>query len=258
VKIDLRPSTFGVQPNAERRTPKAIYGLLSLCVALTSLFLDAGGVLVTPNWDRVSAALAAHGVEAAASALAAADPLVRRDIDLGLGASSSDQQRGWFYFNRILEYCGVGRSESTSAALGELQTYHAVHNLWENVPPGVPETLDRLRAMGLKLVVVSNANGKLKALLERLDLARRFDVMLDSTEEGVEKPDPRLFQLALERSHSAPGETVHVGDLYHVDVEGARRAGLDAILLDAADLYQDADCVRIRDLGELPAVLRNW
>ena len=111
--------------------------------------------------------------------------------------------------------------------------------------------------MGLKLVVVSNANGKLKVLFERLGLARHFDVMLDSAEEGVEKPDPRLFQLALERSQSTPVDTVHVGDLYHVDVEGARSAGLDAILLDTADLYGGYDCVRIRDITELPGALKR-
>lgn len=224
---------------------------------LTTVFLDAGGVLVTPNWDRVSAALAAHGVDVAPSALADADPLVRRDIDLGLGGAASDQQRGWLYFNRILDHCGVPRSAATDAALDDLQAYHAAHNLWERVPAGVPETLDALRQAGYKLVVVSNANGKLKQLFERLGLARSVDMMLDSAEEGVEKPDPRLFQLALERSQSQPGETVHVGDLYHVDVEGARSAGLDAVLLDVADLYGSYDCVRIRDIRELPAILRG-
>jgi HAD superfamily hydrolase (TIGR01509 family) len=224
---------------------------------LTTVFLDAGGVLVTPSWDRVSAALAAHGIDVPAGALAAADPLVRRDIDLGLGAAASDQQRGWAYFNRILDYCGTSRSPSADAALDDLQTYHAVHNLWERVPHGVAETLDGLHAMGLKLVVVSNANGKLKVLFERLGLARHFDVMLDSAEEGVEKPDPRLFQLALERSQATPTDTVHVGDLYHVDVQGARGAGLDAILLDTADLYVGYDCVRIRDITELPGALKG-
>jgi HAD superfamily hydrolase (TIGR01509 family) len=115
--------------------------------------------------------------------------------------------------------------------------------------------LDRLRAMGVKLVVVSNANGKLKVLFERLDLARRFDVLLDSHEEGVEKPDPRFFEIALERSGARRGETLHVGDLYHVDVQGARSAGLDAVLLDTADLYAGFDCRRIRSLGELPDVV---
>ncbi len=226
-------------------------------MALTTIFLDAGGVLVTPNWQRVSAALSAHGVHIGPEALRAADPPARRDIDLGLGRAASDQQRGWGYFNLVLEHCGVASSPATDAALDELQRYHAEHNLWETVPDGVPEALDQLRAMGLKLVVVSNANGKLKVLFDRLGLARRFDVMLDSAVEGVEKPDPRIFEIALERSGAHREETLHVGDLYHVDVIGARGAGLDAVLLDPADLYAEFDCRRIRSLGELPALIQS-
>jgi HAD superfamily hydrolase (TIGR01509 family) len=225
-------------------------------VPLTTIFLDAGGVLVAPNWNRVSAALAARGVNVPAEALGEADPLVRRDIDLGLGGAASDQQRGWLYFNRILDHCGLPRSAATDGALDDLLAYHSVHNLWESVTDGVPETLDELRRAGLKLVVVSNANGRLKVLFERLGLARRFDVILDSAEEGVEKPDPRLFEIALARSGSRPEETLHVGDLYHVDVEGARAAGLTAVLLDSADLYGAYDCLRIRDIRELPGLLR--
>jgi putative hydrolase of the HAD superfamily len=81
--------------------------------------------------------------------------------------------------------------------------------------------------------------------------------MLDSHEEGVEKPDPRLFEIALERSGAQRGETLHVGDLYHVDVQGARGAGLDAVLLDPADLYAGFDCRRIRSLGELPGIIEE-
>jgi HAD superfamily hydrolase (TIGR01549 family) len=222
---------------------------------LTTLFLDAGGVLVTPNWQRVSAALGAHGVTVTAGALQAADPLARRDIDFGHQPAASDRQRGWAYFNLVLGHCAVAQSPQTDAALDDLQDYHAEHNLWETVTPGAPEALDRLRAMGVKLVVVSNANGRLKVLFERLDLARRFDVMLDSSEEGVEKPDPRLFEIALEKSGARREETLHVGDLYHVDVQGARSAGIDAILFDPADLYAGFDCRRIRSLGELPGIV---
>jgi putative hydrolase of the HAD superfamily len=69
----------------------------------------------------------------------------------------------------------------------------------------------------------------------------------------VEKPDPRLFRLALQRAGAAPEEAVHVGDLYEVDVVGARAAGIRAILLDPAGLYPEADCPRVRSLGELAA-----
>jgi len=67
----------------------------------------------------------------------------------------------------------------------------------------------------------------------------------------VEKPDPRMFEMALERSGARAETTIHVGDLYHVDVVGARAAGLRGVLLDEADLYPEADCPRIRGLAEL-------
>jgi FMN phosphatase YigB (HAD superfamily) len=106
--------------------------------------------------------------------------------------------------------------------------------------------------MGLKLVVVSNANGTLRGKLARLDLARRVDVILDSHELGVEKPDRRIFDIALERGGTAAGRVVHVGDFYEIDVAGARAAGLPAVLIDSAGLYaeRDGDCPRVGSLLE--------
>jgi HAD superfamily hydrolase (TIGR01509 family) len=220
-------------------------------VPITTVFLDAGGVLVVPNWQRISDTMAAHGVAVTPQALEAADPLARHDLDVGLTNQASDQQRGWHYFNLVLQHAGLELSPAALAALAELQAYHADQNLWERIPDGVPEALDALRAAGYTLVVVSNANGRLKFLMERLGLARRVDVMFDSFEEGVEKPDPRLFQIAMERSGALADSTVHVGDLYYVDVEGARAAGLRAVLLDPLNLYDGFDCERIGSLGEL-------
>jgi len=67
----------------------------------------------------------------------------------------------------------------------------------------------------------------------------------------VEKPDPRIFQLALERSGARPETTLHAGDFYHVDVVGARAAGLQAWLIDAAGLYADHDVTRVPSLAAL-------
>ncbi len=220
-------------------------------MSISTVFLDAGGVLVTPNWHRVAQALGAQGVIVTPEALAAADPLARRELDLGLAPQASDRKRGFLYFNRVLELAGVTPSDRTEAALDELQGYHARINLWEVVPDGVPDALERMRAMGLRLAVVSNANGKLKVLFDRMGLSRHFDVMLDSHEEGVEKPDRRLFDIAVERMGARRDEVVHVGDLFSVDVEGARGAGLQAVLLDPLDLYVGCDCERVRSLGEL-------
>ena len=88
-------------------------------------------------------------------------------------------------------------------------------------------------------------------LFERLALAGCVDCLLDSHDEGVEKPDPRFCEIALERSGARRESTIHVGDLYHVDVEGARAAGLRGVLLDEAGLYPDVDCPRVQSLEEL-------
>jgi HAD superfamily hydrolase (TIGR01509 family) len=146
----------------------------------------------------------------------------------------------------------VTLSARTDEALAVLREYHQAQNLWEHVEPDVVPALAALRARRLRMVVVSNANGRLRHLFDRLDLTRWFDVLLDSHEWGVEKPDPRLFHLALAESGAAAARTVHVGDLYHVDVAGARQAGLaHAVLFDVAGLYDDADCPRVATLGEL-------
>jgi HAD superfamily hydrolase (TIGR01509 family) len=225
-------------------------------VTIETVFLDAGGVLVFPNWTRVSDALARRDVSVTSDALAVAEFRAKRRLDFGETIrATDDSQRGWLYFNLTLEEAGVTRSPATDDALEELRTYHGQENLWESVPDGVVTTLERLRAMGLKLVVVSNANGRLRHLFERVGLTDRVDVLFDSFEERVEKPDPRLFQIALEKAGARREATMHVGDLYHVDVVGARAAGLQAVLLDVAGLYDGVDCPRIRTLSELPAML---
>jgi HAD superfamily hydrolase (TIGR01549 family) len=225
-------------------------------VRIDTLFLDAGGVLVFPNWARVSAALAERDIAVTADALAVAEFRAKRRLDIGETIQSTDDQsRGWLYFNLTLEEAGVPLSASTDAALTELREYHGRENLWEDVPADVVPTLETLRGLGLRLVVVSNANGRLRHLFDRLQLTGSVDVLFDSFEEGVEKPDPRLFQIALERSGGRRESTLHVGDLYHVDVVGARAAGLEAVLLDIAGLYDGYDCPRIRHFSELPALL---
>lgn len=219
---------------------------------IRTLFLDAGGVLVFPNWCRVSDALARRGVIVAAAALAEAEPRAKKKFDVGENIrGTSDQQRSWPYFNLVLTEAGVALSEATAESLDELHDYHKTSNLWETVPADVPPALATLRSRGYRLVVVSNANGRLRHLFERVGLIGAVDALFDSCDEGVEKPDPRFFNIALERTGSTADTTVHVGDLYHVDVAGARAAGIHPVLLDAADLYKGCDCPRIRSLADL-------
>jgi len=225
-------------------------------VPIQTVFLDAGGILVNPNWSRVSETLARHGVDATAAALAAAEPQAKHRLDRGETIQrTNDEQRGWTYFDLVLAEAGVPLTANTAAALLELNAYHRQFNLWETVPYEVAPALAALRARGLQLVVVSNANGTLLNAFTRLGLVPALDVIFDSHIVGIEKPDPRFFRHALDASGARAETTVHVGDLYHVDVVGARSAGIAAILLDAANLYADYDCRRVRSLTELVEIL---
>ena len=91
--------------------------------------------------------------------------------------------------------------------------------------------------------------------IERAGLRRYFSVICDSHVEGVEKPDRRFFEILVARAGGRPETTLHLGDLYHVDVVGARGAGLQAMLLDPHDLYSDYDVKRVKNLNEIVALV---
>jgi HAD superfamily hydrolase (TIGR01549 family) len=221
-----------------------------------TLFLDAGGVLMNPNWRRVSQALQEEGVTAPAASLAGAEHFAKYRMDVPERVRiTTDESRGSELFDLVLKYAGVRPSPASDRAFSRLREYHARYNLWEHVPAEVAPGLERLRRIGLRLVVVSNANGTLVDHMRRLGLDVYFEHMLDSHDEGVEKPDPRLFWIALERSGAKAEHTIHVGDLYNVDVVGARTAGLRAVLFDAAGLYTDVDCPRVASLAALADAL---
>jgi putative hydrolase of the HAD superfamily len=103
--------------------------------------------------------------------------------------------------------------------------------------PEVPGVLARLRARGARLAVVSNWDVSLHDVLERTRLRPLVDAVVISAELGAAKPDPAIFLAALERLDAVAGDALHVGDSLDADVEGARAAGIDAVLVarDGAD-----------------------
>ncbi len=101
-------------------------------------------------------------------------------------------------------------------------------HLYEDVVP----CLERLKLAGYSLAVISNWDRSLPWVLDMYALTGYFDLALASLVEGVEKPDPRLFEIALEKLGARADETIHIGDNPIDDVQGARSAGIHAVLLD--------------------------
>jgi putative hydrolase of the HAD superfamily len=115
--------------------------------------------------------------------------------------------------------------------------------------PSAAPALAAARAGGLVTGVISNSNGSMASLMETLGFLPHLDVVVDSGIVGVEKPDPRIFRIACERARVHPLESVFVGDLYSIDVLGARAAGLSAILLDPGACWGERDCLAAPDVA---------
>lgn len=121
--------------------------------------------------------------------------------------------------------------------------------LYEDTLP----TLEALSRLGIRMAIISNWDYSLHRILEMLQIRDYFEVVLASLEEGVEKPDPRLFEIALTQMGIVPSQAVHIGDNPIDDIQGARNAGMEAITIDRNRTTSERRI--IHKLTELPRVL---
>jgi putative hydrolase of the HAD superfamily len=221
---------------------------------IDAVLFDAGGTLVTLDYPFIADLAQRRGARLLVSALPQADGRARLAMDRLMEADrrgeSRDEGRRSAYFITLLREAGVAQALLEELA-GALEQAHREDNLWRLPQPGVHQALDGLRRRGLRTGVVSNADGRIEAILGALGLAEHLDVMVDSYQEGVEKPDPEIFRRAVERLGSPPERTAYVGDIYSIDVVGARGAGLLPVVLDPAGAYGELDCLKIEALEEL-------
>ena len=158
------------------------------------------------------------------------------------------------YFAAILEHLGIPRGKWGKIEIALLME-STRGNLWDYRMPGVVEVLDELKRRGYPMGVVSNSDGRVAKLLAHTGIAHYFGFVVDSTVVGIEKPDPRIFRIAIDKFALPPAEIVFVGDIYEIDAVGARAAGMQPVLLDPRGTTNGRDCVVIRQLSELPALL---
>lgn len=123
------------------------------------------------------------------------------------------------------------------------------------VAPEVPETLAALRKAGYTVGLVSNRSRSCQEECAELGLLPFFEFAYVAAEVDAWKPDPRIFDRALEISGTPRGRILYVGDNYYADIVGAENAGLQPVLLDRNGVFPEADCTVIRSIGELPGLL---
>jgi putative hydrolase of the HAD superfamily len=228
---------------------------------IRAVFFDVGGTLAYPHpsfHGVIARVLADHGVRATAEQVAAVEPQVWQAIDeywAGGGnftRTDAESRRFWYWvYETFLRLLGVPEPGDLPQRLYAEFIRHDTYRLY---PDSLP-ALEALRARGVLLGVISNWEEWLEQLLLHLEIHTYFQSTTISGRAGLEKPDPRIFALALESLGVAPEEAAHVGDSVRHDVAGARAAGLLPVLIDRGGNVPPGDYLRVTDLTDLPAAL---
>ena len=161
----------------------------------------------------------------------------------------------WGYvYRRFLAERGIV-DEGLVQRLFDVFSDSGSYKLYDDTLPALME----LQSRGYRLGLISNFEGWLEKLLIELEVGHLFDVTVISALEGIEKPDPAIYRLGLERAGVDPKDAVHVGDSPANDAIPAAEVGITPILLDRFDAYADLEdrYVRIASLEELTKVLQN-
>lgn len=174
--------------------------------------------------------------------------------DSGVTTPSLDPEasrRFWtFLYERFLEELGVDDDQLPS----ELFTTFSATSTYR-LFPDVKPALTRIEESGHRLGLISNFEGWLEQILVEQEVGESFDVTVISGVEGVEKPDPAIYELAVQRAGVEPSRCVHVGDSMALDVVPATEVGIRAVLLDRVGRYPYSGHPTIGSLEELPDII---
>lgn len=213
------------------------------------VFFDVGNTLLFPNRARMLAPLPAE-FHPTLERWQALERRTKQEFDRTMLDGKVDHGFWWSFHTYLLE--GIGRlDDHTRLALVE-NTRQSEN--WDQILPSTREVLDRIRK-NYSTAVISNADGRIEAVLERCGICDCFQCITDSGIIGHEKPHPAIFEAALRQMHADPAESLYVGDVYSVDYVGATNAGMQAVLFDVARAYQDRDLPRVESLAELEQYL---
>lgn len=230
-------------------------------VTYRAVFFDAGETLVhpAPTFPELFASIVTReGYPRAPEDVVAASAVVMDRFseaarDRELWTTSPERSRAFWLgvYERMLGALGLPSADGLRDTLYREFTDLRNYALFDDVR-GV---LGDLAAAGMRLGIVSNFEAWLEELLGALDVRDAFPVRVISGVEGMEKPDPRIFELAMSRAGVAAEDSVYVGDNPEFDVDPPASLGMTAVLIDRRDRHPEHDGVRVRDLRDLPGVL---
>ena len=212
------------------------------------IFFDVGNTLLFPNRARMLAPLP-EDLHPTLATWQALERRTKREFDAGVMGGKVDHGFWWTFHTYLLQSVNA-LDDGVRDALVE-NTQNSAN--WDQILPGTRDALERLRRE-YALAVISNADGRIDAVLRRCGIVDCFASITDSGNVGHEKPHPAIFEAALREMKSGPAESLYVGDVYSVDYVGARNAGMQAVLSDVAGTYREGEFPRVESL----AGLEDW
>ncbi|HYG99531.1 MAG TPA: HAD family hydrolase [Terriglobales bacterium] len=222
-------------------------------MSLDTIFFDVGNTLVFPNPQETLAPLLTLGIVPTVQQFDRAERAAKRSLDEFYSRprqADTDYNYWDAYYVHLLAELKVSNDELKRDLMARARTSAN----WDSVRPNTADVLRELRRK-YRLAVISNADGRIVQLLERLGLAEFFETITDSGSVGYEKPDPRIFRTAISSSDAEPSRSMHVGDIYSVDYLGAVNVGMRALLLDRAGVYESDGYPRVDALEKIPGLL---
>jgi putative hydrolase of the HAD superfamily len=222
----------------------------SLPDRIETVLLDAGGVLLDLDYGYLRRLIEARRGEVTIEDLARYEAQARHEIHRQVSQGGRVSETWRDYFRIILSKAGIPPVDHEEI-VDSLWEAHNRFGLWTVAIAGGPETVAELKNRGFRIGVVSNAEGRVEQDLVAAGYRGLLETVVDSHIVGVEKPDPEIFRIAMERLKAVPESTVYVGDLPSVDVAGALAAGVAPILLDRHDLFEDSPSQRIAAITDL-------
>lgn len=220
-----------------------------------TILFDAGGVLLDLDYAYLQRLLSPFGVRPAVRQLSEAEALARREVERRVRDGRRVGEVWRDYFHVVLGRVGL-KADDHDAVIDTLWDAHQRVGLWTVAIPGAVATVRAVRRSGYRIGVVSNAEGRVARDLDSAGFEGLFETVVDSHVVGVEKPNPKIFAIALERLEADAATTLYIGDVPSVDVAGARAAGINPVLLDRHNLYADVEAVRLSRVEALLDLLR--
>jgi putative hydrolase of the HAD superfamily len=172
-------------------------------------------------------------------------------------ARIKQSERLWWFDIVHHVFYRVGMFERFDAFFEHVFRVFEDHRSW-CLFPETASTLSQLKARDLELGIISNFDSRLFGVMRGLGIADAFDTVTISSLAQAAKPAPQIFHIALEKHAVDPEEAFHIGDSLRDDVEGARKAGLRAILLDRDGIQDGAGVQTIKSLEELLPLLDRF